>query len=80
VERATAHGDGLGLADADYAKAILYNGLGRYDEAMAAVREAGEHPYEVGSPTRAVAELVEAASRTGADDRANRALERLTEI
>jgi ATP/maltotriose-dependent transcriptional regulator MalT len=80
VERATAHGDGLGLADADYAKAILYNGLGRYDEAMAAVIEAGEHPYEIGAATRAVAELVEAATRSGAGDRAGRALERLTEI
>ena len=80
VGRATAHGDGLGLADADYATAILYNGLGRYGEAMAAVIEAGEHPYEIGAATRAVAELVEAATRIGAGDRAYRALEHLTEI
>ncbi|HTS74435.1 MAG TPA: AAA family ATPase [Gaiellaceae bacterium] len=80
AERAAAHRDGLGLAAADYCTAMLYNGLGRYQEAMAAAREAGEHPYEIGTSTRAVAELVEAATRSGADDVAGRALERLTQI
>jgi ATP/maltotriose-dependent transcriptional regulator MalT len=80
VARATAHGDGLGLAEADYATAILYNGLGRYEKAMAAALEAFKYPYEIGASTRAVAELVEAATRSGADDVAGRALERLTEI
>jgi ATP/maltotriose-dependent transcriptional regulator MalT len=80
THRATAHGDGLGLADAEYAATILYNGLGNFDKAMAAAREAGRHPYEIGASTRAVAELIEAATRTGADDLAGQALERLTEI
>jgi DNA-binding CsgD family transcriptional regulator/tetratricopeptide (TPR) repeat protein len=75
-----AHRDGLGVATVEYAAAILYNGLGRYKEALAAVGEAGERPYEIGEAMRAVAELVEAAARSGDDRRARQALERLAEI
>jgi DNA-binding CsgD family transcriptional regulator len=58
--------------------AVLNNGLGRYDLALAAVRQAvdAELSSEMGSP-RAVAELIEAAVRCGEHRLAERALERL---
>jgi hypothetical protein len=55
----------------------LYNGLGRYDAALASVRRAGERPDEIGSPTWAVVELIEAAVRLEDHALASRALERL---
>src|SRR4051812_2037053 len=76
---AEARGEGFGLAFARHAGAVLYNGLGRYEEALAAVREAIDvAPYsELSTPT-AIAELVEAAARAGEVRIAERALERLT--
>jgi DNA-binding CsgD family transcriptional regulator/tetratricopeptide (TPR) repeat protein len=76
---AQARGEGFALAFADQARAVLYNGLGRYDEAFAAVREAVDvAPYSELSTPSAVAELVEAAARAGERPIAERALERLT--
>jgi DNA-binding CsgD family transcriptional regulator len=80
VSEAVARGEGLALTHTELARAILYNGLGRYDAALAAVRQALELPHEMGSPTRAVAELVEAAVRCGELELAERALERLAEM
>jgi len=47
----------------DYAKAVLYNGLGRYEEARDAARKAME-PDPIGYGTFLIGELAEAASRT----------------
>jgi DNA-binding CsgD family transcriptional regulator len=80
AREATAHRDALGLASAEHAIAILSNGLGRYDAALDAVREAGERFYEIGTSTRAVAEAVEAAVRSGNNEVGERALNRLAEI
>jgi DNA-binding CsgD family transcriptional regulator len=75
---ANARGEGYALAFAAQAEATLYNGLGRYEESFAAVREAVEAaPYsELSTPT-AVVELVEAAARVEERGIAERALERL---
>jgi DNA-binding CsgD family transcriptional regulator len=76
---AKARGEGFALAFAGQARAVLYNGLGRYEEAAAAVREAIDvAPYSELGSQRAIAELVEAATRTGEPRIAERALERLT--
>jgi DNA-binding CsgD family transcriptional regulator len=76
---AKARGEGFALGFAGQAGAVLYNGLGRYEEAFAAVREAVEvAPYSELSTPSAVAELVEAAARAGERHVAERALERLT--
>jgi DNA-binding CsgD family transcriptional regulator len=76
---AKARGEGFALAFAAQAGAVLYNGLGRYEEAFAAVREAVDvAPYSELSTPSAVAELVEAAARAGEHRTAERALERLT--
>jgi ATP/maltotriose-dependent transcriptional regulator MalT len=76
---AKARGEGFALTFARQACAVLYNGLGRYEEAFAAVRETVEvAPYAELSMPPAVPELVEAAARAGERRIAERALERLT--
>jgi hypothetical protein len=39
-----ARGEGVGVLIAQWARAVLANGLGRYTEAAVAAREAGAHP------------------------------------
>jgi DNA-binding CsgD family transcriptional regulator/tetratricopeptide (TPR) repeat protein len=74
-------GEGIGLTVAKWAGALLYNSLGRYEDALAAAQQACEHPPVMGmSPWGALVELVEAATRTGQPGRAADALERLTEV
>jgi DNA-binding CsgD family transcriptional regulator len=48
----------------NYAKAVLYNGLGRHDAALEAAWEAMQ-PDPIGYGTQLVPELAEAAARTG---------------
>jgi hypothetical protein len=57
-------GEGMGLANMQWATAALCNGLGRYEDALAAAQQAGEHPQELWS-TLVLPELIEAASRRG---------------
>ena len=78
ASEAVARGEGFALAITEQVSAVLNNGLGRYDVALAAVRQAVEVELssEMGSP-RAVAELIEAAVRSGEHPLAERALERL---
>jgi DNA-binding CsgD family transcriptional regulator len=79
TSEAVSRGEGFALAITAQVTAVLNNGLGRYDVALAAVREAVDVELfsEMGSP-RAVAELIEAAVRCGEHGLAERALERLT--
>jgi DNA-binding CsgD family transcriptional regulator len=78
VEKATARGLGM-LADfADYASAVLYNGLGRHDAARDAARRAFERDQLGFGPFNAP-ELAEAASRTGDEALVEAALEWLSE-
>jgi DNA-binding CsgD family transcriptional regulator len=75
---AKARGEGFAVAFAGLAAAVMYNGLGRYEKAFTAVREAVDvEPYSELSTPSALAELVEAAARGGERYVAERALERL---
>jgi DNA-binding CsgD family transcriptional regulator len=58
-------GEGLFLTAAEWASAVLYNGLGRYDEALIAARRVAEQPTELGLSIWVRPELIEAAARTG---------------
>jgi len=60
--------DGVRAVVSGYTKALLCNGLGRYEEAAAAGRRAAAHADELGYALWALPELVEAASRSGAQD------------
>jgi DNA-binding CsgD family transcriptional regulator len=79
VQAASARGLGRMVDDARYAKAILYNGIGRYQAAREAARLAFEHRDHVGFGLFVVAELAEAASRTGDQTLVQAALEWLSE-
>jgi ATP/maltotriose-dependent transcriptional regulator MalT len=68
----------MGLANMQWATAALCNGLGRYEDALAAAQQAGEHPQELWS-TLVLPELIEAAARSGNTASAADALEQLSE-
>jgi DNA-binding CsgD family transcriptional regulator len=74
---ATARGEGMGLGVLDWATALLYNGRGRYTEALAAAQRGCEHD-DVGLFAWALVELIEAGIRSGATDAASAALDRLS--
>jgi DNA-binding CsgD family transcriptional regulator len=65
---------------AAWADAVRHNGRSRYDEALAAAERASAYPAELGPATWSLAELIEAAARTGQPGRAAAALERLSEV
>ena len=75
-----SRGEGLWLAHTDWGSAVRYNGLGRYDDALAAAERAAEDPRGLGTPTWVLADLIEAAVRSGKPERAAGPLERLAEI
>jgi DNA-binding CsgD family transcriptional regulator len=73
---AGARGEGIGIAVSEYARAVLCNGLGQYEEALAAAVSASEYREAV-VENWGLSELVEPASRTGRIDLATDALSRL---
>jgi DNA-binding CsgD family transcriptional regulator len=68
-----------GIQLCQWVSGILYNGLGRYDEALAKAQQASEQAPELYISAWALVELIEAASRTGKTQLAAVALERLVE-
>jgi ATP/maltotriose-dependent transcriptional regulator MalT len=77
---AAAAGRGHSSRVSQWVASVLYNGLGRYEEAL----EAAERASELGRPTLgfsawALVELIEAASRTGNTQLALEALDRLAD-
>ena len=79
-----ARGEGLGVTIGQWAGAVLHNGLGQHERALAAAEQASEDPPQrrravQGISNWALIELVEAAARTGDADRAADALRRLSE-
>jgi DNA-binding CsgD family transcriptional regulator/tetratricopeptide (TPR) repeat protein len=77
VKEAEARGEGTRLSAAEWAKALLSNGLGRYPQALAAAQRASENRWELLWPNWALVELIEAAVRSREPDLGRRALERL---
>jgi DNA-binding CsgD family transcriptional regulator len=71
-------GEGAGLTFMDWADALLYNGLGQYERALAAARRVVEDT-ELVPLNWAMPELIEAAVRTGASALAAQTDRRLTE-
>jgi DNA-binding CsgD family transcriptional regulator len=78
---ATRRGEGIGIAVLDWAQAVLFNGLGRYDEARAAALRIFEYPHDLGGPLNwGIVELIEAEVRAGTPERAAGARSRLAEM
>jgi DNA-binding CsgD family transcriptional regulator len=73
-------GSGEGLSFVQWAIAVLCNGLGRYEQALAAAQQASEDTRAQLPSNWALAELIEAATRTGMSERTAGALDRLSEM
>lgn len=78
ISEATLYGQGLGVTVAHYHHAVLCNGLAQYEEAVTAATAAVRHQEDFGAPRWGLAELVEAAARSGAPEVAADALEQLS--
>jgi DNA-binding CsgD family transcriptional regulator len=74
-----ARGQGAGLAIIRWASALLYNGLGRYEEALAAAQQTSEKPHDLLFSTWGLVELIEAAVRSKTPEPAVEALQRLSD-
>jgi DNA-binding CsgD family transcriptional regulator len=79
IEDATAGGQGIGVQYAEWAAAILFNGLGRYEQALTAAHRATEETPELFLSAWALPELIEATCRSGKAQLGAVALERLAE-
>jgi DNA-binding CsgD family transcriptional regulator len=77
---AERRGEGEGLTLARYMTAMLGNSLGRYEDALAAAGQATEDLSGMWSAKGALAEFIEAATRSGAPGRATAAFEQLAEL
>ena len=73
-------GQGYGVSLPYYTASVLYNGLGRYADAMASAELASEQRDDLAFANLALAELIEAAVRGGQPERAAAAMGRLTEL
>jgi tetratricopeptide (TPR) repeat protein len=78
IEDATARGEGRAIGFAQYVKALVYNGFGRYPEALTAAQAACAHD-DLGLFGLALTELVEAAVRCDRRTVALDAMRRLEE-
>jgi DNA-binding CsgD family transcriptional regulator len=72
-----SRGEGVGVTNTQWSKALLLNGLGRFPEAVVAARQAAEQPHELASANWGLSELVEAAARSGQPELAADAFARL---
>jgi DNA-binding CsgD family transcriptional regulator len=75
---ATARGQGMALSMIEFADSLLWNGLGRYEEALGAAERACAQD-ELSLYALALVELVEAAVRSNKPKLGEAALERLSE-
>jgi DNA-binding CsgD family transcriptional regulator len=79
MEQAATYGQGIAATTANWAAAVLYNGLARYDEAASAAAQVVAHALDPFMSNFALPELVEAATRRGDTGAAVAAFERLTD-
>jgi len=78
IQDAATRGEGLAMASAEFATAVLHNGLGHYQAALVAAQQACEHD-ELGFGVWVLPELIEAAARSGGNEVAAAALHQLSE-
>src|SRR5256885_10823786 len=77
IRDAGSSGQELGVQWAEWVSAILFNGLARYDRALASAQRAADEPSQLQFSPWASTELVEAAVRCSRPDVASAALERV---
>jgi DNA-binding CsgD family transcriptional regulator/tetratricopeptide (TPR) repeat protein len=80
VAEARRRREGFGLVMSGMATALLFNSLGRYDDALRVAEEATAHPRNMGIESwGALVELIHAAARSGDRERAGEAFALLSE-
>jgi DNA-binding CsgD family transcriptional regulator len=79
MTKASAAGQGYGIQVCQWVSAVMHIALGRYEQALAEARPASEEAPELWTSGWALAEVIEAATRTGKSRVASEALERLAE-
>jgi ATP/maltotriose-dependent transcriptional regulator MalT len=79
VREATLGGQGTAVQYAQWARAVLMNGLARYEDAVSAAITASEDTPELFVSMWSLSELIEACVHTGDTERAARALAALEE-
>jgi DNA-binding CsgD family transcriptional regulator len=79
-QEAHRRGKGGQLAANEWGSAQRFNGLGRYEDALAAAERAAEDPRGLGQSMWVLAELIESAVRSGQPKRARSPLAQLAEL
>ena len=74
-----SRGEGAGLTYVHWARAALYNGFGRYEQALAVAQQAADDHDEYRFSAWVAVELIEATARSGKRELGVRALERLVQ-
>ncbi|MQY11985.1 hypothetical protein SRB5_21130 [Streptomyces sp. RB5] len=75
-----ARGEGHALSVANFTRAVLYNGLGRFEDALACARQELPYTHELNLAMRSLLEVIEAATHTGDRDLAEEACRKFTEV
>jgi hypothetical protein len=78
-EEVMLRGEDIAIGIADWATAVLGNGLGHNDRALAAAGRASAYPADVASANWGLVELIEAAARAGSPEGGTGAIRRLAE-
>jgi len=78
IDEVSERGEGIGITIAEWAKAVLNNGLGDYDRAFAAATRATEYDPDLTMLAWPLVELVEAGARAGSTEVAQSAYRRLS--
>ena len=76
---ASQRGEGAGITIGEWASAVLNNGRGHYQAALAAAQRATEYTEDLSARNWALAELVEAAVRIGETESADTAYRQLAQ-
>jgi DNA-binding CsgD family transcriptional regulator len=79
TKEVVSRGEGSVLTAIGWARAQLYNSLGRYEDALVPGQEASEHPEELLFARWGLVELIEAATRTAKAALAADAFDRLSD-
>ena len=79
VRDAAQRGEGFGITAAEWAGALLHNGLGRYHDALGVAQRADAYPLILGISHWVTVELIEAAARSGNSEAAAGPYRRLAE-
>jgi DNA-binding CsgD family transcriptional regulator len=80
IREVTRRGEGVGITFAEWARAVLHNGLGQYHRAAAAARRVTAFDIDLAPVSWSLVELIEAGARSGMTETATAAYVRLREM